>query len=105
MVIGKYEINIWRDPGKPHFRVYFEREEPAVFSGYRTYFWVFKLMSFYTLWVAKFDMGTPHDDQIILIEWIKYYRMKLKFFSLRCWLWLNRYRIEAARKWMEDAKN
>lgn len=95
MVIGKYEMNIWRDPGKPYFRVYFEKAKPLAFSGYRTYFWVFKLMSFYTLWVAKFDMGTPHNDQTILAEWLDYKRLKL-------WFFLNRQRIKSAMEWLKS---
>lgn len=45
MKIGRLEIEIWKDTGKPLFRIAFSRCEVI-------YKWYFKIMSFYTLWIA-----------------------------------------------------
>jgi len=39
------EIKFWKDTGTPRFRIWFCRCDS-------TYKWIFKVMSFYTLWVA-----------------------------------------------------
>lgn len=56
MRIFDYEIKIFHDSAKPLFGIVFQRC-PIPFSGSRTYKWYFKLMSFYTLWVARCDKG------------------------------------------------
>lgn len=45
MKIGKLQIEIWKDTGKPKFRIWFHK--PKV-----TYCWILKIMSYYTLWTS-----------------------------------------------------
>lgn len=43
--IGRLEINIWKDTGKPKFRIVWGKGIPV-------YSWYFKIMSYYTLWIS-----------------------------------------------------
>jgi hypothetical protein len=61
MTLGPYEIQVWRDTGRPRFRVWFWRA-PSVTRFDRwlydedwrpTYLWTFKVMSWWTLFVAR----------------------------------------------------
>jgi hypothetical protein len=54
MRIGKLEIEIWKDTGSPKFRVWWGK-------GCTVYSWIFKLMSYYTLWIAM--RTEPHEDE------------------------------------------
>lgn len=69
MNLGPYEVLAWRDTGKPKFRVSYWRA-PAVTKSDRwlygerwrpTYAWYFKVMSYWTLWVAR--RGAHPDDK------------------------------------------
>lgn len=61
MTIGQYDIRFYRDTGTPRFDVWFHREPPVTkFDRWLhgedwrpTYLWYFKIMSYWTLFVAK----------------------------------------------------
>jgi hypothetical protein len=49
--VGRLEIKVWKDTGKPRFRVWFWRFEQRTYNVCY-YKWIFKVLSWYTLWVA-----------------------------------------------------
>jgi hypothetical protein len=61
MTIGRYDVHVFRDTGKPRFRVWFYRTPPVSdFDRFLygadwqpTYLWYFKVMSYWTLFVAR----------------------------------------------------
>lgn len=55
MNIGRLEIKFWKDTGKPKFRIY------ATHTKCRTYRWILKVMSYWTLWVALKKAEEPVD--------------------------------------------
>ena len=46
MNMGRLEIKIWKDTGEPKFRFWWSTEESV------PYRWMFKVLSYWTLWVA-----------------------------------------------------
>jgi len=58
MRLGKLEVKMWKDTGKPKFRVWkcvqgctpvWPNPDPPIYR------WMFKVMSYWTLWVARYN--------------------------------------------------
>jgi hypothetical protein len=56
MRLGRLQVEVWRDTGTPRFRLYWWRYRPKPYAVC-THRWVFKLMSWYTLYVAWHGRG------------------------------------------------
>lgn len=67
-IAARYEVKAWKDTGTPVFRVVFVRCEKQFYTSYRTYFWYFKIMSFYSIWIAKFDQGSHGKGLTVVTE-------------------------------------
>jgi hypothetical protein len=53
MTIGRLEVMLWRDTGSPRFRLFFWRHTPGLYKKEPPdYRWIFKVLSWWTLWVA-----------------------------------------------------
>ena len=63
VIIFHHEVKVWRDSGKPLFRIAFEKMPNPRF-GRRTYKWYFKIMSFWTLWIARYEMAQPVGPEL-----------------------------------------
>ena len=46
MLIGKLEIEVWKDTGTPKFRIHGCKLKTG------SYRWYWKMMSYWTLWIA-----------------------------------------------------
>lgn len=62
MRLGRLEVKAWRDTGKPRFRLWFWRYGQGLYNV-PTYLWIFKVLSYWTLWVAW--QGPAHTQQNI----------------------------------------
>lgn len=45
MEVGRLQLQLWKDTGKPRFRIGFFRFK-------NSYFWALKIMSYWTIWIA-----------------------------------------------------
>jgi len=45
--VGRLEIEIWKDTGTPRFRIWWWRSK----IRYNKAYWIFKIISYYTLWI------------------------------------------------------
>lgn len=59
MNIGRLEVEVWRDTGTPWFRVWFWKYKQGLYTV-ETYSWIFKILSWWTLWVAW--RGPNHSE-------------------------------------------
>lgn len=54
--IGRLEIGFWRDTGTPRLRFYWWRAATCRLiigdRSHTTYLWIFKILSYWTLWIA-----------------------------------------------------
>jgi hypothetical protein len=55
--LGRLEVLLWRDTGKPKFRLWYSYAPPVTktewaFGRRRAYVWIVKVMSYWTLWIA-----------------------------------------------------
>jgi hypothetical protein len=61
LTFGPYEVRLFRDTGRPRFRVWFHRTPPVTDvvrllygdDWEPTFVWQFKVMSWWTLYVAR----------------------------------------------------